>query len=112
MVQRKKHDVWKWLFYVRNIYFFYGCGSIWDAKKREKQSGNQISIETPFCDDLGIILGGILEPKIVQESMWILSVFSEGPLGTAPPQGGGSSAVDEAPGFVFRTYSRKTCRFE
>ena len=86
-------------------------GSIWDAKKREKQSGNQISIETPFCHDLGIILGGILGAKIVQESMWILSVFSAAPLGTAPPQGGRVVGVGEALGFVFRTYSRKTCRF-
>ena len=85
-------------------------GSIWDAKKREKQSGNQVSIETPFCDDLGIILGGIWGTKILQQSMWILSVFSEGPLGTAPPQGG-SSAGGEAPGIVFRTYARNTCRF-
>ena len=64
-------------------------GSMWDAKKREKQSGNQIAIGIPFCDDLGIILGGILGAKIVQQSMRILSAFSEGPLGTAPPGGGG-----------------------
>ena len=68
-------------------------GSIWDAKKREKQSGNQISIETPFCDDLGIILGGIWGAKILQQSFF-RRVLWEPP----PPRGGGASAVGEAPG--------------
>ena len=51
------------------------AGSIWGAREREKQSANPIRIPTRFCDDFGIILGVILEAKIVQKSMWILSVF-------------------------------------
>ena len=58
-------------------------GSICGAKKREKQSANPIRIPTRFCDDFGIILGVILGAKIVQKSMWILSVFLEGPRGFA-----------------------------
>ena len=56
-------------------------GSIWGARKREKQGANPIRIPTRFCDDFGIILGVILGAKIVQKSMWILSVFLEGPWG-------------------------------
>ena len=56
-------------------------GFIWGARKREKQSANPIRILTRFCDDFGIILGVILEPKIVEKSMCILSVFLEGPGG-------------------------------
>ena len=56
-------------------------GSIWGAKKREKQSANPIRIPTRFCDDFGIILGVILGAKIVQKSMWILSVLLGGSLG-------------------------------
>ena len=56
-------------------------GSIWGARKREKQSANPIRIPTRFCDDFGTILGVILGAKIVQKSMWNLSVFWEGPWG-------------------------------
>ena len=56
-------------------------GSIWGARKRDKQSANPIRIPTRFCDDFGFILGVILKAKIVQQSMWILSVFPEGPRG-------------------------------
>ena len=56
-------------------------GSIWDAGKREKQSANPIRIPTRFCDDFGSFMGVILGAKIIQKSMWILSVFSEGPRG-------------------------------
>ena len=54
-------------------------GFICGAKKREKQSANPIRIPTRFCDDCGIILEVILAAKIVQKSMWNLSVFLEGP---------------------------------
>ena len=54
-------------------------GSIWGARKREKRSTNPIWIPTRFCDDFGSILGVILGVKIVQKTMWILSVFLEGP---------------------------------
>ena len=54
-------------------------GFTWGARKREKQSANPIWIPTRFCDDFGIILEIILEAKIVQQSMWNLSVFLEGP---------------------------------
>ena len=57
-------------------------GSIWGVRKREKQSANPIRIPTRFCDDFGIILEIILGTKIVQKSMWILSVFLEGPWGS------------------------------
>ena len=64
------------------IFMFSGVvGSIWGARKREKQSANPIRILTRFCDDFGIILGVILGVKIVQTSTWVLSVFLEGPRG-------------------------------
>ena len=56
-------------------------GSICGAKKRETQSANPIRIPTRFCDDFGTILEVILEAKIVQKSMWILSVFLKAPWG-------------------------------
>ena len=42
-------------------------GSIWGARKREKQSANPIRILTRFCDDFGIILDIILGVKIVHK---------------------------------------------
>ena len=45
-------------------------GSIWGARKREKQSANPICIPTQFCDDFGAILGIILRAKIVKILMW------------------------------------------
>ena len=56
-------------------------GSILGARKREKQSANPIWIPIRFCDDSGIIVGVILEARIVHKSMWILNVLSEGPQG-------------------------------
>ena len=38
-------------------------GSIWGARKREKQSANPILSPTRFCYDFGIILGGIVGAK-------------------------------------------------
>ena len=69
---------WKYLFFIYVILVFSGVvGSIWGARKREKESANPIRIPTRFCDDFGIILGVVLGAKIVQTSMWILSVFFE-----------------------------------
>ena len=73
-------------------------GFIWGARKREKQSANPIRILTRFCDDFGIILGVILGAKIVQKTMWILSVFLEGPLGAFGKVRGFSSVQSGAGG--------------
>ena len=56
-------------------------GSIWGARKTEKQSGIPIWIQTRFYNEFGIILGIILGAKIVETSMWILIIFLEGPGG-------------------------------
>ena len=69
-------------FFTYVILTFSGVvGSIWGARKREKQSANPIWIPTRFCDDFGRVWGVILGANIVQTSMWILSVFWEGPWG-------------------------------
>ena len=75
----KRVDLWNCLFPYVILLFSRVVGSIWGARKRDKQSANPIRIPTRFCDDFGFILGVILKAKIVQQSMWILSVFLEGP---------------------------------
>ena len=75
-------------------------GSIWGARKREKRSTNPIWIPTRFCDDFGSILGIVLGAKIVQKSMWVLSVFSEGPQGGPSESFGGLSGYNPREGGV------------
>ena len=55
--------------------------SIRGTRKREKQSGIPIQIQTPFCDSLGPIVGVILGANIAQKSMRILSFLLDGSLG-------------------------------
>ena len=57
-----------------NIAVFKGSGSIWGAKKKEKQSGTPSWMQSRFCPHFGTILGVILGAKIVKTATWIYSM--------------------------------------
>ena len=50
-------------------------GSIWGAKKKEKQSGTPSWMQSRFCLHFGTIVRVILEAKIVQTATGIETLF-------------------------------------
>ena len=83
MIGRKRCDLWKCSFYLRNSNDFNVTGSISGAKMREKEAGISIRIQNLFFDEFGTILGDIWGAKIVQTPIKILSFFLEGSSGRA-----------------------------
>ena len=62
--------------------------SIWGTRKREGRSAKRSRSPHRCCDDVGTILGGILQAKIVQRAMWNF-IFLRAGLETLSRRSGG-----------------------